>query len=86
MRYRIVPVTRFRQNCSLLWCPDSLRAAVVDPGGDLDLIRAAIAEEGVAVEKILVTHGPEQWSLDRPWTADGEVSGSEVERKLESRL
>ncbi|MBL6953027.1 MAG: MBL fold metallo-hydrolase [Alphaproteobacteria bacterium] len=57
MRYRIVPVTRFRQNCSLLWCPDSLQAAVVDPGGDLDLIQAAIAEEGVAVEKILITHG-----------------------------
>ncbi len=57
MHYRIVPVTRFRQNCSLLWCPGSLRAAVVDPGGDLDLIQAAISDEGVVVEKILVTHG-----------------------------
>ena len=43
MRYRIVPVTRFRQNCSLLWCPDSMRAAVVDPGGDLERIETAIA-------------------------------------------
>ena len=57
MRYRIVPVTRFRQNCSLLWCPDSMRAAVVDPGGDLERIETAIAEEVVVVEKILVTHG-----------------------------
>ncbi|MDP7547483.1 MAG: MBL fold metallo-hydrolase [Alphaproteobacteria bacterium] len=57
MRYRIVPVTPFRQNCSLLWCPDSLAAAVVDPGGELDLIQAAIGEEGVRVEKILITHG-----------------------------
>jgi len=30
---------------------------VTDPGGDLDLIGAAIVEEGVRVEKILVTHG-----------------------------
>ena len=57
MRYRIVPVTRFRQNCSLLWCPGSMAGAVVDPGGDLDQVEAAIAEEGVKVEKVLVTHG-----------------------------
>jgi glyoxylase-like metal-dependent hydrolase (beta-lactamase superfamily II) len=34
-----------------------MAGAVTDPGGDLELIEAAIAEEGVAVEKILVTHG-----------------------------
>lgn len=57
MRYRIVPVTRFRQNCSLLWCPDTMAGAVVDPGPELDKIEAAIAEEGIRVEKILITHG-----------------------------
>lgn len=56
MKYRIIPVTPFQQNCSLIWCEDTLKAAVVDPGGDLDRIRAAIAEEGVTVEKILLTH------------------------------
>jgi glyoxylase-like metal-dependent hydrolase (beta-lactamase superfamily II) len=53
----IIPVTPFQQNCSLLWCTETLKAAVVDPGGDLDTIDAAIAEHGVALEKILITHG-----------------------------
>ncbi len=53
----IVPVTPFEQNCSILWCERSKRAAVVDPGGDLDRILAAVAKLGVTVEKILITHG-----------------------------
>jgi hydroxyacylglutathione hydrolase len=53
----IVPVTPFRQNCTLLWCTRTLRAAVIDPGGDLDRVRAAIAETKIKVEKIWLTHG-----------------------------
>lgn len=57
----IVPVTAFQQNCSVLWCVKTGRAAVVDPGGDLERIEAAIAQardaQGVDVEKILLTHG-----------------------------
>jgi glyoxylase-like metal-dependent hydrolase (beta-lactamase superfamily II) len=53
----IVPVTPFQQNCSILWCDRTRKAAVVDPGGDLDRIRAAVAQLGVTVEKILLTHG-----------------------------
>ncbi len=33
------------------------KAAVVDPGGDLDRIVQAAREEGVDIEKILLTHG-----------------------------
>ena len=54
---RIVPVTPFEQNCSILWCEKTRKAAVVDPGGDLDRIMAAVAQLGVTVEKILITHG-----------------------------
>ena len=57
MQIRVIPVTPFQQNCSLLWCEQTLKAAVVDPGGDLDAIQAAIAKFGVEVEKILLTHG-----------------------------
>lgn len=57
LRYKIIPVTSFEQNCSLLWCDVSRKAAVVDPGGDVDRIAAVIAELGVVVEKILLTHG-----------------------------
>jgi hydroxyacylglutathione hydrolase len=53
----IVPVTPFRQNCTLLWCTRTLRAAVIDPGGDLDRVRAAITETKIKVEKIWLTHG-----------------------------
>ena len=57
LQFRLIPVTPFQQNCSLLWCDSSQRAAVVDPGGDVDKIQAAIDETGVIVEKILLTHG-----------------------------
>lgn len=57
LRAAIIPVTPLQQNCTLLWCTRTMRAAVVDPGGDLPRIRAAIAEAGVTVEKVLVTHG-----------------------------
>lgn len=53
----VVPVTPFEQNCSILWCTKTMKGAVIDPGGDLDRIRAAIAETGATIEKILLTHG-----------------------------
>ncbi len=53
----VVPVTPFEQNCSLLWCDATNRAAVVDPGGDLDRILAAARRQGVTIERILLTHG-----------------------------
>lgn len=57
LRVTIVPVTPIQQNCTLIWCTATMKAAVVDPGGDLPRIRAAIAEAGVSVEKVLLTHG-----------------------------
>ncbi len=57
LNYQILPVTPFEQNCSLLWETATRRAAVVDPGGDVDDILAAIAAHGLTVERILLTHG-----------------------------
>jgi hydroxyacylglutathione hydrolase len=53
----IVPVTPFEQNCTILWHEPSKRAVVIDPGGDVPKIQAAIKQTGVAVEKIWLTHG-----------------------------
>jgi len=53
----IIPVTPFQQNCTLLWCETTKRAAVIDPGGDLPDIERAIAKAGISVEKIWLTHG-----------------------------
>lgn len=57
MRVAILPVTPLQQNCSLIWCTATMRGALVDPGGDLDKLKAAVAKAGVTIEKILVTHG-----------------------------
>ena len=53
----VIPVTPFQQNCSLVWNDETKEGVVVDPGGDLARIRAAIAEKGVKVDKIVLTHG-----------------------------
>jgi glyoxylase-like metal-dependent hydrolase (beta-lactamase superfamily II) len=57
LRAAIVPVTPLQQNCTLIWCTTTMKAAVVDPGGDMPRIKAAIAQAGVTVEKVLLTHG-----------------------------
>ncbi|SFP87478.1 MBL fold metallo-hydrolase [Sphingomonas rubra] len=57
LRAAIVPVTPLQQNCTLIWCTATMKAAVVDPGGDLPRIKAAAAQAGVTIEKILLTHG-----------------------------
>ena len=57
MKVAVIPVTPFQQNCSLLVCEQTNRAAVVDPGGDLELILDAVNAQGVKLEKILLTHG-----------------------------
>ena len=57
IHYQIIPVTSFEQNCTLLWCEETMRAAVVDPGGDIPRILSAVKANGVTLEKILVTHG-----------------------------
>src|SRR5260370_11394486 len=53
----IVPVTLFEQNCTLIWCEATKKAAVIDPGGDVRKIQAAIKQTKVTVEKIWLTHG-----------------------------
>lgn len=57
MKCIIVPVTAFQQNCSILVCEATKRAALVDPGGDLPRLRDAIAELGATLEKVFLTHG-----------------------------
>lgn len=57
LKAAIVPVTPLQQNCTLLWCTKTMRGAFVDPGGDLDRPKAAAAQHGVTIEKILLTHG-----------------------------
>lgn len=57
MRYQIIPVTAFEQNCSVLWCEKTGEAAVVDPGGDIDRIVDFLARQQLKLVKVLITHG-----------------------------
>ena len=53
----IIPVTPFQQNCTILFDTDSKQGVVVDPGGDVDRILAALADNKITVTAILLTHG-----------------------------
>ena len=57
MNYRIIPVTAFAQNCSLIWCEQTRLAALVDPGGDAERIKQEVTAAGVSLMQILLTHG-----------------------------
>ncbi len=57
MKYQILPVTPFQQNCTLLWCETSHKSAIVDPGGDIERILDAISHKNLIPEKVLLTHG-----------------------------
>ena len=57
LRYQIIPVTPFQQNCTVFWNEETKKGGIVDPGGDLALLIKFIDEQGIEIEKILVTHG-----------------------------
>ena len=56
LNYLSIPVTAFQQNCSIVWCDETRLAAVIDPGGDLDLLLAEIQRLGLTLTQIWLTH------------------------------
>lgn len=57
LQIAIIPVTPFEQNCMIVKCTATNKAAIIDPGGDADRILDAVKQFGVDVEKIVLTHG-----------------------------
>ncbi|WP_350307394.1 MBL fold metallo-hydrolase [Photorhabdus viridis] len=57
MKYQIIPVTAFMQNCTLIWNEESKEAAIVDPGGEAARLIAEIEGRGLKLTQILLTHG-----------------------------
>ncbi|MCZ4058809.1 MBL fold metallo-hydrolase [Pantoea sp. LMR881] len=57
MNYHIIPVTAFAQNCSVIWCETTREAALVDPGGDAEIIKQTLSEHNLKPAQILLTHG-----------------------------
>jgi len=56
LRYKTIPVTAFAQNCSLVWCDQTMEAAVIDPGGDLDKLLSEATRLGLKLIAIWLTH------------------------------
>ena len=57
LKAAIITVTPFQQNCSVIWKEDTKIAAVIDPGGDLELIEKFIEDQNLTLSKIFITHG-----------------------------
>lgn len=53
----IIPVTPFQQNCALFWDAETLKATVIDPGGDVNTILSTLSDNGLTLANILLTHG-----------------------------
>lgn len=57
LKAQIVPVTAFQQNCSIIWCDETMEGAFVDPGGESQKLLDAAKNLGVTIKQILLTHG-----------------------------
>ena len=57
IRALIAPVTPLQQNCTIVWCVKTKKAAIIDPGGEIDRLMAALKEHDLTLEKIWITHG-----------------------------
>ncbi|HRH91715.1 MAG TPA: MBL fold metallo-hydrolase [Agitococcus sp.] len=57
LRYQIIPVTPFEQNCTLLWCDATKEGTLIDAGGDIAKLHAAIDKNNIKITKLLLTHG-----------------------------
>ncbi|HBV75788.1 MULTISPECIES: MBL fold metallo-hydrolase [Vibrio] len=57
LQYQSIPVTPFQQNCSIVWCDQTMKGVIVDPGGEVNHLIAIINTLGVELEKIVLTHG-----------------------------
>ena len=53
----IQPVTLFQQNASIIYCSNTNKCAIVDPGGDIEILLEIAKNNNLIPEKILLTHG-----------------------------
>lgn len=56
LRYQTIPVTPFAQNCSIVWCDQTRKAIVIDPGGEVPRLLAAVKALDLKPEQIWLTH------------------------------
>ncbi|HQZ59543.1 MAG TPA: MBL fold metallo-hydrolase [Acinetobacter sp.] len=57
LQVKIVPVTAFQQNCSILWDSDTKEAVLIDAGGDAAILKKEVEDLGLKVKALWLTHG-----------------------------
>jgi hydroxyacylglutathione hydrolase len=57
IRAMIAPVTPLQQNCTIVWCARTNKAAIIDPGGEAPRLLQALKDQNLTLEKIWITHG-----------------------------
>ncbi len=57
MKVIAMPVGELAANCYIVYCENTRKAAIIDPGADGQSILNSIQYEGLNVEHILLTHG-----------------------------
>jgi hydroxyacylglutathione hydrolase len=53
----VIPVTPLQQNCTIVWCRQTMKAAIIDPGASVDALLATVAKQGLTLDAIWITHG-----------------------------
>ncbi len=56
MKIECLPVGWLRANCYVVWDEETKKAAVIDPGGNPEIILGYLEENGLTCEAILLTH------------------------------
>lgn len=56
LKYHTIPVTPFAQNCSIVWCDETLDAAIIDPGGNVPQLIQACHQRGLHLQQLWITH------------------------------
>ena len=54
---KLIPVTPFQQNCSLLYDVDTKDGVLIDPGGEAKRIKSVLEELGITLKAMWLTHG-----------------------------
>ena len=57
LQVKIVPVTAFTQNCSIVWDSESKEAVLIDAGGEPEKLQKEVQELGLIVKALWLTHG-----------------------------
>jgi len=57
LQVKIVPVTAFAQNCSLVWDSETKEAVLIDAGGDAAVLKKEVEALGLKVKALWITNG-----------------------------